>query len=386
MIVGIDASNLKRGGGRTHLIELISIMEPALYNFEKVIIWGNRDTLDSLKNASWLIKVAPKELLKGFISCFLWQRFKLSRSAKAHECDLLFVPGGSFSCSFRPIVTMSRNMLPFEWVEAKRYGLAPITLRIFILRLLQSRSFQSANGVIFLTEYAKKHVTQVTGELPGKKSIISHGLNSRFHLEPKEQLKISYYSNDNPYQLLYVSIIDQYKHQWHVVDAVAKLRDMGYPVVLNLVGPSYPASLKRLLKKINKLDKKMEFIRYHGPISYNELHNVYKKSHLGIFASSCENMPNILIETMAAGLPIACSNRGPMPEVLGSSGLYFNPEIPNEIYNALEMFINNPKLRADKAYASFNDAQKYSWTTCAEETFSFLESVVIDYKKHICVE
>ena len=97
-------------------------------------------------------------------------------------------------------------------------------------------------------------------------------------------------------------------------------------------------------------------------------------------------MPNILIETMAAGLPIACSNRGPMPEVLGSSGLYFNPEIPNEIYNALEMFINNPKLRADKAYASFNDAQKYSWTTCAEETFSFLESVVIDYKKHICVE
>jgi len=386
MIIGIDASNLSQGGGLTHLIELISVLEPDTHNFEKIIIWGNKDTLGGLKNASWLIKITPNELQMSLVFRFLWQRFKLSRSAKAHECDLLLVPGGSFSCSFKPIVTMSRNMLPFEWIEARRYGFTLITLRIIILRWLQSKSFRSANGVIFLTDYAKEWVTKVTGELSGKKSIIPHGLNERFQIEPKEQLEISQYSNDNPYQLLYVSIIDQYKHQWHVVDAVAKLRDIGYPVVLNLVGPAYPASLKRLSKKINKLDKKKEYIKYHGSIPYKDLHNIYKKSHLGIFASSCENMPNILIETMAAGLPIACSNRGPMAEILGSSGLYFNPEIPNEIYNALEMFINNPKLRAEKACASFNDVQKYSWATCAEETFSFLESVVIDYKKPLCVE
>lgn len=386
MIIGIDASNLNRGGGLTHLLELISELDPKKHNFKKIIIWGNINTLKLIKNNSWIIKITPKELESGLISRFFWQRFQLSKQAKALKCDLLLIPGGSFSCSFRPIVTMSRNMLPFEWSEAKRYGFSQITLRLIILRLLQSRSFHSANGVIFLTNYAQEQVIRVTGSLPGKKSIIHHGLNQRFLIKPNKQLEISNYNFKKPFQMLYVSIIDQYKHQWHVAEAVAKLRNNGYPVQLNLVGPAYPASLKRLLNKINKIDRKMEFIKYHGHIPYKDLHKIYQKSNLGIFASSCENMPNILIETMAAGLPIACSNRGPMPEVLGDSGLYFNPESVNEIYNALEMYINNPKIRAEKASASFHDVQKYSWALCTEETFSFLESIVIDHKKSLCVE
>ena len=51
MIIGIDASNLRQGGGLTHLIELISVLEPDTHNFEKIIIWGNKDTLGGLKNA-----------------------------------------------------------------------------------------------------------------------------------------------------------------------------------------------------------------------------------------------------------------------------------------------------------------------------------------------
>jgi len=386
MVIGIDASNLLQGGGLTHLIELVSLMDPKKNNFDKVIIWGNKHTLSHLKNAAWIVKISPKELENGFFSRALWLRFKLTQSALDYNCDLLFIPGGSFFCSFKPIVTMSRNMLPFEWTEAKRYGFSLTTLRIIILRWLQSKSFRKANGVIFLTNYAQNLVTNVTGNLPGKKSIISHGLNQRFLIKPKEQFKINQYSDNNPYQLLYVSIIDQYKHQINVVDAVSTLRNKGYPVVLNLVGPSYPPALKRLLKKINKVDKNKEYIRYFGSVPYKDLHNVYKESNLGIFASSCENMPNILIETMAAGLPIVCSNRGPMPEVLGRDGLYFDPEKPYEIMSALETLINDPGLRYEKANASFLNVQKYSWSLCTNSTFNFLENVSNEYKKSLCVE
>ena len=385
MIIGIDASNLRQGGGLTHLIELVSELEPEKHNFKKIIIWSHINTLNLIKDASWIIKNSPKEMEGSVISRFIWQRFKLSKLATESKCDLLFVPGGSFSSSFRPIVTMSRNMLPFEWVEAKRYGIAPITLRLIILRWLQSKSFRSANGVIFLTNYAKKQVTKITGELAGKNKIIPHGLNKRFLIKPRAQLAISEYSNDNPYHLLYVSIIDQYKHQWHLVDAVIRLKDKGYPVVLNLVGPSYPKSLKRLSKKINELDCN-EFIKYHGAIQYKDLHHIYKKSHLGIFASSCENMPNILIETMAAGLPIACSNRGPMFEVLGDAGLYFNPENSNEIFDALEQLITQPELRNEKANESFDNVQRYKWSFCTNETFLFLDEVIKEHKKSACVE
>jgi glycosyltransferase involved in cell wall biosynthesis len=57
-------------------------------------------------------------------------------------------------------------------------------------------------------------------------------------------------------------------------------------------------------------------------------------------------MPNILLEAMAAGLPIACSNRGPMPEVLGTAGLYFNPENPAEIACAIRTVIDEQRQGA----------------------------------------
>ena len=386
MIIGIDASNLRQGGGVTHLVEILSCANLHKHNISKVIIWGSEQTLGQIDEYPWLVKIMPKALNRDLIYRLMWQKFKLSHSAIDNKCDLIFAPGGSVSCSFRPIVTMSRNMLPFEWNEARRYGISWVTLRLLLLRWLQSKSFNSASGVIFLTNYAKKQVTKVTGSLPGLTTVIPHGFNSRFCARPKEQSNISEYSLDKPFQILYVSIVDQYKHQWCVVEAVARLRKEGYPVVLNLVGPSYPPAQKLLKKSINKFDVNHGWVKCHGEIPYLELHNIYKGAQLGVFASSCENMPNILLETMASGLPIACSNRGPMPEVLGDAGVYFDPEQPVDIYTAIKEMIDNPQLRLEKSQASFDRAQQYSWDVCAFETFSFLEQVVTNYQQSLCAE
>jgi len=386
MIVGIDASNLQRGGGVTHIVEILSNVSIYKHNVSKVIIWGSEYTLSQIDNYPWLKKVTPKELNLGLFSRLIWQKFGLFNSAVDNNCDLIFAPGGSVLCNFRPIVTMSQNKLPFEWNEARRYGASWITVRLILLRWLQSKSFNSASGVIFLTNYAKKQVIKVTSDLPGLSTVIPHGLNSRFCTDPKEQYDMIEYSLEKPFQILYVSIVDQYKHQWCVVEAVARLRKEGYPVVLNLVGPSYPPAQKLLTKAISKFDVNNEWVKYHGEIPYLELHNIYKGAQLGVFASSCENMPNILLETMASGLPIACSNRGPMPEVLGDAGVYFDPEQPIEIYRAIKNLINNPQLRLEKSQASFHKAQQYSWDVCALETFSFLEQVVTNYQQSLCVE
>ena len=379
MIVGIDASNLRQGGGLTHLIELISVLQPDVHNFEKIVIWSNSATLSNLKNASWLIKISPIELNQSLIYRLIWQKFKLTRSALDNKCDLVFSPGGSVFCNFKPIVTMSRNMLPFEWSETKRYGASLITFRLILLRWLQSKSFHSASGVIFLTEYAQKQVLKKTGNLSGSSTVIPHGLNARFRATPKPQKSISEYSLEKPFQVIYVSIIDQYKHQWFVVEAIAKLKSEGYPITLNLVGPSYPSSLKRLKKAIKKFDINGNWVKYHGAIPYMELHNIYNDSQLGVFASSCENMPNILLEKMISGLPIACSNKGSMPEVLGDAGEYFNPERPSEIYHALKKLINDPQLRLEKSQASFHMSQQYTWDICSLRTFLFLEKI---YRNH----
>jgi len=93
---------------------------------------------------------------------------------------------------------------------------------------------------------------------------------------------------------------------------------------------------------------------------------------LFIFASSCENMPNTLVEAMAAGLPIACSDRGPMPEVLKDGGVYFDPENPDSIANAIENLLVHPEKCQQLAARARELASQYSWRRCAEETFSFI--------------
>lgn len=381
--IGIDATNLRAGGGVTHLMELLRAVQPAKQHIDRIVVWGGKPTLKALQAQPWLTKCNPPASDKGLLQRTFWQRYRLSQAARDEGCDVLFVPGGSYAGNFHPVVTMSQNLLPFEMHELCRYGWTFFTLKLLLLRWVQSRSFQKTDGVIFLTEYARDVVLRVTRRLRGQTCIVPHGLNPRFNKAPKLQRAIAEYDDAHPYRVLYVSIIDQYKHQWHVVEAVAALRKLGFPIVLDLVGPAYPPALKRLNQTIDRLDFERRWVHYQGAIPFNELHLRYAQADLGLFASSCENMPNILLETMASGLPIACSNRGPMPEVLGQAGVFFNPEQPDDIARSLRELIELPQTRTELARASFERAQAYSWVRCAEETFRFLVGVIQQQKKEV---
>jgi glycosyltransferase involved in cell wall biosynthesis len=374
MILGIDASNILIGGGLTHLVELLRAIEPNQYGFTKVIVWGGSKTLDNIDDREWLYKVND-DLDCELIQRLYWQRFRLKKIAKNNKCDVLFVPGGFDESGFSPVITMSQNLLPFEWRELKRFGFSLMFVRLLFLKVIQSKTFKNADGVIFLSEYAKNCVLRVTGRLSGPTPIISHGLNIRFMMKPKLQRPIDRYSLIQPYRLLYISMVTQYKHQWHLVKAVSVLRTEGIPVALDLVGPSYPSSLKKLENAIKLLDPEGSWVSYHGAIPYNQLHEMYAHADLGVFASSCENLPIILLETMAAGLPVACSNRGPMPEILQDAGVYFNPEDSDDIVHALKALIGSPELRAQLSQNAYTRAKEYSWKRCAHETFSFLSQI-----------
>lgn len=377
MILGIDASNLRDGGGVTHIAELLNACNPAEHGFSKVIIWGGSKTLNRIAEQPWLVKQYLPILDKNLLYRMLWQRFRLSRLARTEKCSLLFTPGGSYAGSFHPMVTMSRNLLPFEWKELARYGFTFKAFKMLLLRITQSATFRGSDGLIFLTAYARQIVQNIVRINQEKVTTIPHGINSRFLESPREQLPITNFSGEKPFRILYVSVIEMYKHQWNVAEAVSILRREGIPVVLDLIGPSYPPALKKLTAKLGKLDPQANYIRYYGPVPHQELHRFYSSSQLCVFASSCENMPNILLEGMAAGLPIACSSLGPMPEVLGDAGVYFNPLSVPEIVTAIKKMMASPGLRAELAAASFNRVQEYSWKRCAAETFHFLQEIAL---------
>jgi glycosyltransferase involved in cell wall biosynthesis len=379
IIIGIDASNLLEGGGVTHLIEVLKYSNPNYDYFDKIIIWGCEKTLSKIEKKAWIEKKQHTFLEKNLFFRLYWKIFILKNQLIENNCSILFSPGGSDISNYKPMVTMCRNMLPFEVEESIRFGFGLKTIKFFILRYFQSKTFKNSNGLIFLTEYAYKKVNEIIN-LPNERSvIIPHGISKSFFIKPIE--RSSLINNERLYKLIYVSKTDPYKHHLNVIKAVQLLIENRYTVKLILIGPPGACS-KKVDFEIKKINSTGNYIENLGAIPYDVLNKYYENADIAIFASSCENMPNILLESMASGLPIACSNKGPMPEILGNAGVYFNPDSVKEIYISLKELINSEDLRIKLSSQSFAKVHEYSWEKCTRKTFQYLNHTVNIYKKN----
>jgi glycosyltransferase involved in cell wall biosynthesis len=374
MIIGIDASNIRAGGGITHLSELLYVAEPEKHGVEKVIVWGNKNLIKLLPEKSWLQCMHEPLLDKNYFFRIYWQIFKLSKLAKKY-CDALFIPGGTYLGKFKPYVTICQNMLPFDFRETCRYFPRLRFFKFLLLRYLQTRTFKRANGLIVLSDYIKEPLNKFLKKSSTQITAIPHGINNIFFQDNKTQKNINEYNKEKPFRFSYISTVDYYKHQWHVINAVTKLRQSGFPVSLDIVGAAYPPALKKMQRNIKKIDDNEKFINYIGGVEYDQLPQYYANADAFIFASSCETFGNILLEAMSAGLPIACSNKSVMPEILQDAGIYFDPENPIDISQALVELVDNKELRKNVAQKAQEYAKKYSWQKCADQTFEFLAKV-----------
>jgi glycosyltransferase involved in cell wall biosynthesis len=373
VILGINASRARSGGGISHLVGVLHEIDPIKYGFEAVHVWSYARLLSALPNVPWLIKHHPPALERSLIHQLWWERFDLPNELKKTGCStLLNVDAGSI-CRFRPAITMSRDMLSYEPGEIERYGINKARLRLIALRYVQNASLRTADGSIFLTHYAANIIQESCGLL-SHVAVIPHGVGETFQsIETARSWPIP---GERPIRCLYVSNTAPYKHQWHVVAAVAQLRRRGFDLLLELVGGGEGVAQSRLDEQIAQSDPERVFVTQHDFVAQHTLPEFLAMADLFIFASSCENMPNTLVEAMAAGLPIACSNRGPMPEVLADGGVYFDPEIPSSIAAALEELIVDNDKRCRLASRAKELSRQYSWARCAHETFSFIAKTV----------
>ena len=372
--VGIDATNIRAGGGLTHLREVLTALVPEPLGIGRVAVWGRTGLAEHLPRFPWLTFIPVAAADGNPLRYLTWKKSGLDTAVRA-AADVLFVPGGTYGGTFAPFVAMSQNLLPFDRTERSRFGLSRVRLRYHLLEYLQAKTFRRAQGVIFLTETARRVTEARTGPLQGDAAIVPHGLAERFFQPPRAARTVAACTPENPLRILYVSIVNLYKHQWHVVAAVSRLREEGYPVQLDLVGKAYPPAMARLNRTLARFDPGGAFVRYQGLVDHGRLHEVYAHADLFVFASSCETFGMILLEAMGAGLPVACSDRGAMPETLQDAGLYFNPEDPGDIAQTLKRMIDGPALRDRLARKGLARARTYSWKRCAEETFGFIAEV-----------
>ena len=375
IILGIDASNIRHGGGITHLSQLLDHTNVEKSKIKRVVVWSNERTLKQLPNKPWLDKKTHTLLNGNFLQRTIWQILKLKKALNSQSCGILFVPGASFITKFKPVVTMHQNLLPFENDEVLRYGLSFFFFKLIFLRFSQSISFKRSQGIIFLSKYSRDLLKSFLKISSVDEKVIPHGVEKRFFKEPREQFNIDAYSNENPFKLIYVSSVDLYKHQWNVIEAVHDLRSSGYPITLDLYGKLNERAKPLLMRAMKQFDFSGDYINLNQEVSFKEIHNIYHQADLSIFASSCETFGQIVLESMASGIPICCSRGSSMQEILGGSARYFNPLKPQEISLCLREVIDSPILRSEMSNASFSLAKRYDWELSSRESFSFITKV-----------
>lgn len=375
ILVGIDASRNRSGGAKSHILGMLRAGDPISYGIRKVHLWSFGELLNALPDVPWLVKHNPRELERSLFHQVLWQYRSLPKEATKLGCDLLFNTDAGSVCRWCPAVVMSQDMLSYEPREMRRYGLSFGRLRLLALKYIQASSMKRAVGVIFLSNYAAMSIQRVIGKLP-RVCVIPHGVGAEFRRRSPGGLKNQ--TSSEAIRCLYVSNTLMYKHQWHVVRALGQLRKRGYNVVLSLVGGGKGKAQERLLEEIAFTDPQRQFVETVDFVRHEEVPVYLANADLFVFASSCENMPITLVEAMASGLPIACSNRGPMPEVLGDGGVLFDPQVPESIANAIESIITNRDLRDSIAKRAQHLSEQYSWERCAAGTWKFLRECVLD--------
>ena len=367
MVLGIEATNIQAGGGVIHLKELLSHANPNDHGFYKVIVWASQKTLNQLPDRNWLIKKTHPWLNRHVIFRMLWLKFIFPKDARK-SIDILFSPGANTS-DFYPFVSMCQNLLPFDRKESELYGLSWMRIRLVLLRYTQTISFKKAQGIIVLTESNIRYLTTIASNIAEKCCVIPHGINPVFFQEP------SFKELNDPIKLLYVSIVDVYKHQWNVVEATYSLVEKGYNVELTLLGAQYGAAFNKLETSVNLHPEYAGRITYLPAIPYEQLKQVYQAADIFVFASSCETFSLVLLESMASSLPIACSDRDTLKDTLGDAGVYFDPYSPESIEKALIKLIEDPSLRQELSNKGYTRAKSYSWSVCADQTFQFLSNI-----------
>jgi glycosyltransferase involved in cell wall biosynthesis len=195
----------------------------------------------------------------------------------------------------------------------------------------------------------------------------------------------------SPY-ILCVSHLYPYKNLSALIMAYAaessRLQARG--LRLYIVGKvTFTSEYKRLEDAVQRFGLR-EWIVFTGPVSQSDAAGLFPHAEFVVFQSTCENCPSTLIEAMAAGTPIACSNASSIPEIGGDAVVYFDPFQPADIARAMVRLAEDPELRARlRNHAKLRASQFPSWSDVARLTMETLESVAVEaspFRRSVCVE
>jgi phosphatidylinositol alpha-mannosyltransferase len=208
--------------------------------------------------------------------------------------------------------------------------------------------------------------------LPGVYQIIPNGVDvKRFS---KEKNRISRY-NDGTLNILFVGRLEPRKGVPILLKSMDYIRTYtSVPFRMIIVGNSPFSRYYRSLIP-NHLKSNVVFT---GEVSFDELPQYYRTSH--IFCSPAlygESFGIVLVEAMAAGLPVVATNNEGYSKVIrdGITGFLVSPQRPQALAAAIARLLDSEKLRKSFAERGRLEAYRYSWPKIVDKLENVYNSV-----------
>jgi glycosyltransferase involved in cell wall biosynthesis len=343
--IGVNALYLIPGGVGGTEIYLRNLLD-ALARIDsenQYVVFTNRETGDNLVPRQANFFHAPQNVDASFRPArILWEQFVLPFAIRRKRIDVLFNPGftAPVMCGV-PMVTV------FHDLQHKRH---PEYFRWFDLpfwNLFLWASVRRSRGLIAVSDATREDLQRYYG-VPAQ--VIHHGVEQSFfeiasRRQPKDYLLCA--STSHPHKNL--------ERLLHVHRQVPGLPSL----VITGVRGFAAAEVEKLAG---------DSVRIMGWVPREELYELFRCARGFIYPSTFEGFGMPVLEAMAAGLPVACSDIPPLREIAGPTVHYFDPASDAEIGSALQLLADG-KIPTEEAAER---AREFTWEKTARETLDYL--------------
>ncbi len=117
-------------------------------------------------------------------------------------------------------------------------------------------------------------------------------------------------------------------------------------------------------------------VRFLGRVSEADLARLYRQATLLVLPSLAEGFGFTVLEAMASGTPVVCSDLPVLREVAGEAALYFDPRQPATMTATLNEVLRQPELLAALRERGLARAAWFTWERAAQATLAVYESAL----------
>lgn len=238
------------------------------------------------------------------------------------------------------------------------------------LRLTVRRTVARAAHVLTGSEFSARAIARHYRDCAPEITVIPHAASPLFRPVARETATAFVrrrFGVPGPF-LLAVGDLQPRKNQLGLVEAFAGLlRELpGSDLRLVFAGKptAYAARVRALAQRLGVAER----THLLGYVCDDDLLYLYNACELFVFPSWYEGFGIPLLEAMACGAPVACSNRAALPEVADAAALFFDPASTGQMVRAMRDLLTEDDLRARLRRLGMHRAAQFTWQRTAEQT------------------